>query len=190
MSYYGKPNKSKNPDDDSFFQLSTFMPKNLAKLLQRVSDEKRIPLSRLIAFAVDNEATETADPFRYDVELPKTPFVEYAYADEAGRLLQLIKRFSRGIGRDSLMLLRHEAEIEKRETFLYAYRELLEMKQIEEYRPRNTKFDHGPDYLYARWIGSTSKLVKGTFKRVEGRSVRAQPKALSKYQEQKKDESK
>lgn len=94
-------------------------------------------MSRLIAIAVDNEL-DTAAPFNYECELPKAPFVPYAYSTEASKMAHYIGAyFPTGATLESIMLCRRQFGIIDRLTVMLAFRELMENQILEEFEKEN-----------------------------------------------------
>ncbi len=136
MSKYGRhyPKKEKKPEDDPFVPTKVYIPKSLHHMLKTLSDKIKMPVSKLIVMAIDNEF-DTSSPFFYPTELPTSPFVADAYTDEAGKIYQFLEKIDYGIGLDHLLLARRDIGIFSKDEFLLAYRELLEQKMIEEFYP-------------------------------------------------------
>lgn len=138
--HYGKRYKAE--EEKAMQHAGTFLPPSLLQKIKKVAAERDIPAARIIAFAVDNEITESNVPFNYPCEMPSSPYVEYAYAEEAGRLMRFIQRFeSNPMTLNQLMLCRRDIGIPSREVLMLAYRELLEKKMVEEYLPREAKYE-------------------------------------------------
>ncbi len=150
-----KPMRIKQQKRDrvkSFHCLKVYIPFALERELRKISKERKIPMSRLAAIALDNEL-DCGNAFNYSCELPKSSFVEYAFLDEAARMLRYIENnFPQGASRDILMFCRREMRIPDKETFMHAYRELLEYGRIEEIRPEKSKFEFAEDYKITRVV--------------------------------------
>lgn len=135
--------------EEPFIKVQAFLPNSLYLLLKVKADQLQLPVSRLLSIAVDNEL-DSETPFNYPLTMPETEYVEFAYNDEASKLMKFIERFKSGIGLDSLMLARRDIGISKRSLFMLAYRELKEVGLIEEYHPTRTVFHYAPEYMYVR----------------------------------------
>lgn len=169
--YYGGYGSYRRDPDDPFEPVTVYLPKSLAAILKSYSDKRGLPVSRLVCYAVDNEL-DTAHPFNYECDLPESPFVEYAYAAEASRMIEYLERFPSGTGRDVLMLARRDMSIPNRTELMLAYRELLETQMVEEYMPVRTKFKFNRDYKYTRLVGYKPQDVrKKKYKQIEGEST-------------------
>lgn len=164
--------KRRDPDDDPFDVITVYVPKSLSYMLKSKSDEIAIPVSRLVLFAIDNEL-DVDTPFYYPCPDPTSPYVPFAYADEAGKILSFLSKFPSGTGRDTLMLCRRDIGIPSRTVFMLAYRELLDSGQVEEFHPKRTKFRYNRDYLYTRIVDTDpKKMKKNRYKRIEGESTK------------------
>jgi hypothetical protein len=129
-------------------------PKTYEKL-QKFSQYHEMSISRLVAIAVDNEL-QKEKPFEFDLNVPDEKYVDMAYADEAGKILQFLKAYG-GMGVDMLMLVREDIGITDKRIFLLAFRELAQKGLIESYVPK-TK---GPKFDRAYWRAvDFSKQVK------------------------------
>ena len=173
--YYGKPRfRQKYEANDAFEEVKVYIPKETMLILREASEELATPMSRLVAIALDNEL-DAPTAFNYPCPMPESPYVEYAYAAEAGKILRFLEKFPVGTSVDTLMLCRRDIGIESRAEFMLALRELFEKNMIEEFKPTNTKFRYGPDYTRIRAVGVEPKeLKKKRFKRIEGESTRYQ----------------
>jgi hypothetical protein len=146
---YGRnnyPSKTKkeprNPEDESFQSITVYLPKSVYCILKAKSDQTNLPLSRLVAYAVDNELA-CGEPFRYDTALLDKPYVQDAYSEEANKIYKFLEKTEKsavGIGRDLLMLARRDIGIMNKDEFLLALRELYECDVIEEVKPSNKTF--------------------------------------------------
>lgn len=127
-------------------------PKYHCDKLRKISIARKISMSRLVAFAIDNEL-EKDRPFSFSTDIPDDDFIEGAYADEAGRILEFIRGLRKGAGLDILLLLRHKMNIPDKSKFLGGMRELLLKEMIEYFTPPHNPMYNGPydcDYLYYR----------------------------------------
>lgn len=134
---------------DPLTDLRSYMPRSVYEKLKHHAEMLGLPISKLVCFAVDNEL-DTVTPFNYNIELPKGNHDPTNYAHEAGSILAMIKRFPNGTGKDMLMLLRRDMNIESKDVFLLAYKALLETNQIEEFYPKNSIFLYKSHYRYVR----------------------------------------
>lgn len=164
MSYWRK----RDPDDP-FERVVTYIPKGTLEILRKISNERCLPMSRLVSYAVDNEL-DCANPFNYPTELPTEPFVKFLRPKECAAILEFLKFLSGGLSRDMLLLCRRQMGIEDRKDFMIAYRELLELKSIEEVVPSRAKFTRfSADYRVTRVVGRKGGR-RARYKRVEGES--------------------
>jgi hypothetical protein len=166
MSYF-----KKNRTDDAFKDTTVYLPKSTYEILQNLSIEKRINISRLVAIAVDNEL-DCAVPFNYDLTLPTTKFIEFTFIEESAKLLSFFQKLPAGIGLDSVMLARRDIGIPDRAKLLGAVRELLENGLIEKFR-YNGRNLRPLDHVQLRMVNPNKKLLKKTrYKRLEGESMK------------------
>ena len=170
---YRSPRKPYDPND-AFDCIKAYLPKGTIKILREMSLDLQLPISRLVAIAVDNEL-DVQNAFNYPCAMPTSPFVEFAFADEAGKLLNFMAKFPTGVSTDTLLLCRRDIGIESRAEVMLAYRELLEKGLIEEFRPTKTRFAYHKDYRRVRVKDVAAKdLRRPRYKRVEGESTRHQ----------------
>lgn len=155
--YYNlKKKKAPNPKYDKyrevFQKITVEVSAKTAKMLTEISEERQVSVSRLVAYAIDNEF-EVDVAFSFPCNLPENqPYIESEYYDEAGRLIHLIQKFPLGASIDTLMLCRRDIGIQDRKTLLLAYRELLTMALIEEFKPTSSKINYAKDYRRARVV--------------------------------------
>lgn len=154
--WYGK---RKPKEQDPMVSITVFISKGTAEKIKEISMNKDIPVSRLIAYAVDNEL-DCVEPFSYDYSLPSIAYVENAYSDQAMKVYEYMKQFPKGIGLDTLLMGRRDAGLPDRLDFLMGYRELIMSKMIEEFYPLNSKFKHAKDYRYSRVRSVNIALTK------------------------------
>lgn len=170
--YYKRddPNKQDHTGDDSMI-IKAYVPPMLHARLRDQSRLLGLPMSRLVAIAIDNELDQE-QPFHYSTDLPENAG-DYAYVTESDKLLTYICRYPNGIGRDHLCLARHEFGINDRSVVLAALKSLLVSEMVEEVIPTKTKFKF--------WI-SSYRLIRAKdihrkerkprkFRRVEGKST-------------------
>ncbi len=152
------PRKERQKELNPLEKVATFLPKSIHSQLRLLSMHRGLPVSRLLAIAVDNEL-DCQVPFNYPCDLPTNDYAEFTYAKEAGRIIAFLQtRMPNGTGRDMLTLCRREMGIESKDTFLGALRELYEKDILEEFIPQNAKFSYyKPDYRYVRIKGMVRK---------------------------------
>lgn len=106
--------------------------------LEKIVQEKKVPLSRLIAIAIEREL-ESEKPFEFDVSLPDDEFVDFAFADEAGKILDYMGKIA-GLSLDLMVLARHDMGVPDRQTFMYAVRECIAKELLVPFKPRQPRF--------------------------------------------------
>jgi hypothetical protein len=140
-------------------RVSVILCNALARKLDYLSRERKIPKSRLIALAVDNEFLKEK-PFDFELDsIEDEEFVDYAYVTEAGRIIDYLKG-NAGHGLDILMLARHDMGIPDRKTFLLAFRECWVKGFLEMFKPvknRFSKAEYNEDYVMYRLKGEGTK---------------------------------
>lgn len=142
-------------------RVSTYISKHHKEELTRRAFETKIPISRLIAIALDNELSRP-DAFEFDSELPTDEFMEYSYADQAAKLVRYLKDVE-GLGADQLLLVRHDVGIPDKDEFLFALRECLNAGIVEEFKPKKGIFkhmDHAEGYMCYRLTSKNPKYKK------------------------------
>lgn len=130
--------------------------------MERICMEKQMPLSTLVAVAIDHEF-ERSDPFEYDQDtLELDEFVEGAFIEDASKILSYMKKFS-GLSLTMMCALRHDMGIPDKTTFLYAFRECRLKGFLESYHPAQSglsKFKFDDNYEFYRIKGSGKKAAK------------------------------
>lgn len=142
--------KQKYQAENQWAKTVVFTDKKVMEQLKKLSIEKNVPVSRLIAIALDNEM-ESPNPFNYPVELPTSEYIPYGYVDEAGKILTFLMSLPAGTGLDSLMLCRREIGINDKETFMLAVRELLEKDLAEMYTSMRSGFGYAAGRVMIRY---------------------------------------
>lgn len=128
------------------------LPRWHDKKLREIGISRKISLTRLICFALDNELIKDR-PFEFDLELSKEDNIEYAYADQAGKILTFINSLHKGVALDILVLLRHSIGIESKAELLGGFKELVDADMIESFIPPVRKMyttSYNPNYKYWR----------------------------------------
>jgi len=147
-------------NERNLVKMSTRVSNYQKDALHRISNERKLPMSRLIAYAVDNELLKD-NPFQFETKLSEIAIMDIdldEFAEEARRIYNYMKLLSYETGLDVLLLLRHEMGISDKEIFLIAFNIALESNLIETFQPR-PKRNAPPrpaDYLYYRAVGSDS----------------------------------
>jgi len=153
---------------NKFRKVSVFMPESLFQMLDEKRRENKLPMSRLVCYAIDNEL-DAPSPFSYLCQYPLNEYMQYAYAKEATLIAQWLAKCPSGMPRDQLMLCRRDMGIVDKENFMLAYRELLESKMVGEIDPpKKNKFKKYPDgykYIMLRKPEDDSKNARMKKKR-------------------------
>lgn len=133
--------------------------------------------SRLIAIALHNELKKEK-PFKLPIDMPDTFYEEFKYADQAGKILNFLRKLDTGASLDLLYMLRNKIGIPDSEEFMEAWRELIEQDILKSYLPK-------PKY------GKVN--VKNPFYTLKGNDIEAKKKKRKKatrferYQKLKKE---
>lgn len=135
------------PGDQMSREVAVYLPKSLYDYLKAKSTVLKMPMSRLVAWAVDNEITEGDGAFAYSHSLPTTVYVEGAYVDEGGLIYQYLMRNGTPLSIDQLVLARREVGIPDKVKLLLGIRELIERETLVELiYPSWSHFNFGDDY--------------------------------------------
>ena len=132
------------------------------KKIRAIASLRKVSMSKIIAIAIDNEL-ERDKPFEFDLTFPDTDeTVEYAYANEAGKILNFIKGLRIGAGLDILTLLRYDIGVPDKVTFLAAFKECLDNDVLETFKPKPSyaKAPMSDDYVCYRMKGHQTPRVK------------------------------
>lgn len=144
-------------------KMSFFVPEYHEKYIRSISKKNMIPMSRLIAFALDNEI-ERDTPFEYNLEMPECEFDELANAEEAGKILDFMKGLhaEKGVGLESIMLYRFKIGIPCKKKLMLGFRELYFSEMIESFKPKQRKGfpELHPDY--EQWRVKASQRTKSS----------------------------
>jgi hypothetical protein len=146
MTFYKKPSPN-----DALVMNRAFVPRSIDGILRAAQAQLFLPMSRLVAVAVDNELDAPA-PFTYNIDLPTNEYIELAYIDEAQKIIRYIQsKFPKGVGLDLLCLCRRDLGVPDKERFLFGFRELLRQGMVEiGVPPSNLRYTLPLDYKYVR----------------------------------------
>jgi hypothetical protein len=166
MTFYSAPkNRPKKPIvKGPLVHEEITLPPSIHNILKEHNMRTGIPISTLVAIALDNELDQ-AEPFRYSCKCPNVPYVEYAYQNEAGKIFQFLQQHDgKGFDLETLVLLRRDIGIAERDRFLLALREISHVDSIVEwYTPTRMRgIPRGPDYMRLRACPLDAKELKAT----------------------------
>lgn len=137
----------------------------------------KLPVSRLICIAVDNEF-QKEEPFKLNLELNQDEYVEYAFADEAGKLMNFMKGLRNGMSLDLLYVLRKDIGIPDRTIFLQAFNECVKQGIIESYiNPPSVKYNNSFETICYRLKSASPEARKKLRKKVSERETYERLKA-------------
>lgn len=131
------------------------------ELLDKIALSKKIPITRLVAIAIENELLKD-NPFNYDIDTPSEEYTPLAFASEAQKILDYLGKVS-GLSLDMLCILRHDIGIPDKKLFMLAFRECLLSNFLEEFKPKMPRFvtfKYDDDYVFYRIKGSGKKEQK------------------------------
>lgn len=134
-------------ENDPYMKFVIYVPKSIGNIIQALSNERRIPVSRLFTIAADNELDQKI-PFYYPTDLPTDEYQELAYVDEAGKILRFLETAVGNTARDTLILFRREMGIPSRKVFMLALRELFQKDLVTEIKPKRPVFQYADTYKY------------------------------------------
>lgn len=161
------------------FKTTCFVAKGHKDQLEYWSKIYKLPVSRLIAIAVDNEL-QRDKPFYLNLELPENDYIEFAFAEEAGKILTFMKTRTHTVGLDMLLIMRSDIGVPDKEIFLSAFRDLLDRGLIKAVPPPPSDFTVQPDENYKHYV------VKGK-KALTRKAMRRKGNRYEEYQKLKKE---
>lgn len=116
-------------EDRLYRKIATLLPSALAQRVIDIARDTRIPISRLVAYAIDNEL-DCKPPFNYPITMPTTDYVPNLYNKEALAIFNFLKQYPKGQPMDSMILLRRNYGIEERYKVMEGIRELLYQEMV------------------------------------------------------------
>lgn len=122
-----------------------------AKLVYYAAQLK-LPISRLVAMAIDNELSKEKPFDNFELNFPDEEFIEYAYLEQAGKIIDYLKKVS-GFGLDQLLILRHDIGVPDKRELLLGLRESLTKGFIEGYKIKPkpwVKTEYDENYMFYR----------------------------------------
>ena len=149
-SYKNRQPSTNKSQKDWMAHPKTNIAKSTDQILREISLEREIPISKLIAIAIDNELG-TENPFQFHYALPSDLREGIMYPREAGRIKEyMFSTVPNGTGLDQLLLCRRDMGIESKEVFLRAFRDLVAEDFIEYFYPQNAKFHYPKTYRFVK----------------------------------------
>jgi len=152
--------------DQILHAITTYVPKHQYELIRRLAKVKQLTMAKLVTNVIENEI-DMGGKFDYKIEMPQCEYVEYAYADEAGKILEFMAKLRKGLPLDTLVMCRHDIGVECRETFLLAFRECVEKELIQAYPAPRTRsgVKFAEDYMFYRLKERCPREIKKVRKR-------------------------
>ena len=166
-------------DDKLLHKMQFYVPKFHYDRIKAISKARKMPMSRMIGLLIDDELLEDK-PFSYDLSGASEESVEYAYADQATKLLKFLTKQDKGMGLDVLTMLRYHIGIPDKLTFLGAFQECLSKEMIEPFKEKlpSNRNPMPDDYFWYRIAGSGKDRSK--------KLMSKDAKEFAKYQKLKK----
>lgn len=149
------------PFEKNIREMSLYLPLSLYNEVKAISDNRKIPISRLINYAIDKELAEGADAFEYECPMPTHLFVEDAYSAESSKIYVFLRKTGpQSI--DQLVLARRDIGIIDKELLMLGIRELLQSKVVEEIYPKwmTFKFPAGYRVIAIREASEDKKAAR------------------------------
>jgi hypothetical protein len=147
-------------DTKRFVRIAGLTSSKTYRKLEIHSEKNHISISQLVAIALDQQFDKDY-PFTLEISLPDDDFVDYAYADEAGKIMSFLDDTEVGSTLEVLYLLRHEMGIESRGRFLGGFKELLAKGVLDCYTPKKTMLrKHAEFQEYYRLVKNVPKTRK------------------------------
>ena len=166
--------RSISPQNDPFEKVTVYILRGqleqMTKLRGTFVGFDDVTLGSMIGVAIDNEL-QSANPFDHSIEIDMdAPRVEFGYADEAGKMLDFIRRLPKGGTLQTVFQGRWNYGVPDLALAKAAFRELLDNNLIEIIEGN---FSNGRPSRRVRAISVTPQyLKKSKYRRVAGQSTR------------------
>lgn len=136
-------------------KMSFYVPKFHHEKIRAIAKHRKVSMSRLVALVIDEELIRDA-PFTCDLSLASEEAVEYAYVDEASKLLNYMNKLDKNMALDTMLLMRYHIGIPDKLIFLGAFQELLSKEMIESYKEKvpEGRAPVADDYFHYRVAGT------------------------------------
>lgn len=134
----------------SMVKVTMWVSKTHGLRIRNAAEKQMMPMSRIVGLAFDAEM-ERNPALKYELELPSVDeYIEYAFAAEAGKVLDYIKKLPKaGLSIDLLYILRHDIGISDKEILFGAFTELIQKGFVKETEPPNVgSYTYPEDYKY------------------------------------------
>lgn len=143
------------PDNNPQKRIGGIASKYHTDILTLMSAKLNLPVSRLVAIALDNEI-HRENSFEWNLTLPNEDLEEFAYADQAGKLIRYLTDNTRGVSLDMLLLFREDIGIKCKDELRYGLKEALDSTLISAYYPKESRYVR-ENTLYYRIKGAEKK---------------------------------
>lgn len=124
--------------------------------LEAQAERFKMPVTRLVAIAVENELAKDKPFEDFVVKIPESgTYDEFTFSDEAGKIVNWFRMFGASVTLDQLYIFRHDMHIPDGHTFLAGVRECLDRGMIETFIPKrsrlnDTHFKKNANYMKLR----------------------------------------
>lgn len=167
-------------ENNKIERVTSYVSNKHMEFLVYYSQLYKLPITRLIAIAIDNECLKKENAFNVDLTLPESgENVEYAYAEQAGKILNYVRNLPFGTSLDMLYIVRHDIGISNKDVLLSAFKECLDKNMLEVYTPPRNMRTKRDDTTYYRLTGSDKSDKKA-------KSIRKKASQYETYQKYKK----
>lgn len=155
-------------------QTTTWLPDWHKEKLKKIALERKIPMSRLIAFAIDHELQKEM-PFQWDLETT-TEYDSKAFAKESTMIKDFLRKSDIGMGLDMLLLFRYLIGVPDKEVFLAAFHNAVKLNGIYGFKPEKKEGmpAMAEDYLYYKVAGVVMKKKISARKRAYEKYLKLQ----------------
>lgn len=100
------------------------------EILRNLSEKYGVPMTTLVGIAVDKEI-HSSSPFAYNLQLPEGEVEEFAYVDQATKILDYMKMNAvNGMPLELLVIIRKDMRVPDIDGFLSGFKECLTRKLI------------------------------------------------------------
>lgn len=124
-----------NLHESALVKIIGFVSRHFHSKLQYFSELHALPMSRLIAYAIDQELSKEIPFERLSVKLPTEDVTEFAYADQAGKLISYLRHRHQGLTIDQIIHLRHDIGVTDIDALMFALKDSIERGFVVEYTP-------------------------------------------------------
>jgi len=156
--------------DRKMIKITMWVSRTHGSAIKTASANHKMPMSRIAGLAFDAEMVRNPT-LKFDFDLPDD-FIEYAYAAEAGKIMDYMKKALKSpLSLDLLYMLRHDIGVKDVGALFGGFNELIEKGFVEVAEPpKRQSFTYPDDYK--------CYVVKGEKKEKVSKDVRDYEKFL------------